>query len=295
MKTQALVLFFAASSAFAQGTFQNLDFESANIIVEPGPGNPYYPYTTSVTNGLPEWTPYGSFLGGYIFYDDISIGAPSISIHDTNRFFPIMISGQYTVFLQAGTYPDRPPANVALGQVGLVPLDARSIQFKASAPLSLSVQGQTIPIFQIGSGPNYALWGGDISQFAGQTVDLRISTLQTPQNLWYSSSLDDITFSPVAIPEPSVLTLSALATGLLGCWISARLLRSHIRCRGARRRLETEVRIEQLVACRCSHVGATAERLRSRGSGYQRFTLFTLSLLLTLIESHWMEDRGIPT
>lgn len=217
MKTEALIVLLATSSAFAQGTFENLNFEQAKIILDPG--SPYYPYSVSVTNGLPGWTTYGGTFGGYIFYDDISLGAPAISIHDTNG--PIsLISGHYTAFLQAGTYPNQPPANVALGQVGFVPLDARSIQFKASAPLALSLAGQAIPVFQIGSGPNYAIYGADISQFAGQTVDLRISTLQTSNNLFYSSSLDDIVFSASAIPEPPFTALVTLVA-VLG-WVRTR-------------------------------------------------------------------------
>src|SRR5262249_18026951 len=112
-------------------------------------------------------------------------------------------------------YPNLPPNDVALGQIGLVPLNAKSIQWKASNELGLSVQGQAIPVVQIGLGPNYTLWGANISQFAGQTVDLRISTLQTPQRLFYTRSLDDIGFSSVAIPEPGVAALTALGMVLL--------------------------------------------------------------------------------
>jgi len=65
-------------------------------------------------------------------------------------------------------------------------------------------------------GPNYTLFGGNISQFTGHTVELRIATQQTPANLWYSSSLDDIVFSSTAIPEPQVLAL--LPLGVLMFW-----------------------------------------------------------------------------
>jgi len=90
-----------AIAAPAQGTFVNLDFESANII--PDPTSPYYPYAVSVANGLPGWTAYGGTFAGDILYDTVSLGAAAISIHDTNSHEPIL-QGSYTVLLQ-GSFP----------------------------------------------------------------------------------------------------------------------------------------------------------------------------------------------
>src|SRR6266496_3119850 len=90
-----LALFLAATCTLhSQGSFVNLDFESANII--PDPVSPYYPHAVSVANALPGWTAYGGTFGGDILYDDLSLGDPAISIHDANGFIPIL-QGSYTV------------------------------------------------------------------------------------------------------------------------------------------------------------------------------------------------------
>ena len=88
------------------------------------------------------------------------------------------------------------------------------ILFKAHAgfmPLSVSLSGQSIPIFAVGTGPNYTLFGGDISAFGGQTVELEFAALP-PNSNW---TIDSIEFSSQAVPEPSVLTLVALGSVFL--------------------------------------------------------------------------------
>jgi hypothetical protein len=59
----------------AQGTFQNLDFEEANVI--PIVGSPLYPYDVTVANALPDWTvEYGNIQQSQMTYNEISLGAP---------------------------------------------------------------------------------------------------------------------------------------------------------------------------------------------------------------------------
>ena len=67
----------------------------------------------------------------------------------------------------------------------------------------MTFSGQVIPLTQVGSGPNYSILGGDISAFAGQNGELRFTA--------GSGVLDNIQFSPIAIPEPSTVSLVALA------------------------------------------------------------------------------------
>src|SRR5205823_3181830 len=110
-----------------------------------------------------------------------------------------VIDGSYTVVLQAGlaNSPGSPgelaQTEVSIRQTGLVPLGTESIFFKAAAgfePLSVSLAGQSIPTVAMGTGPNYTLYGGDISAFAGQTAELRFTALP-PFNNW---SIDSIEF-----------------------------------------------------------------------------------------------------
>jgi len=215
MKAQVLLVVVAACSAFAQGTFQNLDFESANL--EAIPAGQYGGFVP-ISNAFPGWTGYiGTNQVGQVIQNNYSIGSPSIDI--LGPFWSVgygIISGQYNALLQAGTYSDRPPADAALAQVGQVPITARSIQIKEfGSQFILSLAGQTIPLVQMGSGTNYVLYTGDVSMFAGQTVELRLTAHGTPDFRFPVDFVDDIEFSSVSIPEPSILALSALGTLLL--------------------------------------------------------------------------------
>src|ERR1700722_4826419 len=74
----ALALFFAiAVSAGAQGTFQNLDFESANLSPPPGQFGSLVP----IMNALPGWT---GFLGNnqvtQVYQNNFTLGDASIDI-----------------------------------------------------------------------------------------------------------------------------------------------------------------------------------------------------------------------
>jgi hypothetical protein len=76
-------LISAEQRAFPQGTFVNLDFERARII--PIPNSPYYPYAVATSNALPGWTDYNAVAPSVILYDEVTLGAAAISIHDTKQ------------------------------------------------------------------------------------------------------------------------------------------------------------------------------------------------------------------
>src|SRR5947209_11328601 len=163
----ALVLLVEGRQGLSQGTFVNLDFE-----------HPVLPLTlgldgrVSITNALPGWTGYMDGLScDRVFYDDISLGAAAISLHDTNSFITIL-QGRYTVLLQ----PSFPGGTIvpAIGQVSTVPSTARSVRFyEAEGIPSVSFAGQQIALVSLGSTPTYTILGGDVSGFAGQTGELR--------------------------------------------------------------------------------------------------------------------------
>jgi len=211
LKTGTLILLLANSTAIAQGTFQNLDFEAANL--PPIPSGQYGGFV-AISDAFPGWTGYiGTNQVTQVLQNNLTLGAPSIDILGPNWSYTQIISGQYAALLQAGTYADRPPADAALAQVGQIPTTARSLQLKESgAPVFVSLAGQPIALVQIGSGVNYVLYAGDISQFAGQTVELRLTTHGTPDYPFQMVNLDDIEFSPVPIPEPNPLSLFALGS-----------------------------------------------------------------------------------
>ena len=215
MKSQALLILLAASSALAQGTFQNLDFESANIPINPGL---YIPFN----NALPGWTgSLGPYSATEAAYNEIAGGFATVSIIDgsSRSYSNSVIDGNYTAAISAG-FAGTSFVATAVSQTAQTPVTARSLIFTAQSFSSISAlkvtfAGQDIPFFLLGSGENFQTYGADISPFAGMTGELRFSENPTFTHVTTTVLLDNIQFSDVAIPEPSVLTLSGLSTLLL--------------------------------------------------------------------------------
>ena len=193
----------------AQGTFQNLDFEDAVIILDTS--SPYYPRAVYASYAILGWTATG-FVGPQdIYYNSLTIGSPCVSIDDTTgSFHAPPIDGTYSIVLYGGS------GSASISQTGLVPADAASIRFIAQVaapppfggPLLVSLGGQNILYSAISTGPNYTVYGGNIpSGLAGQSEQLMFSALTGVNNIW---TIDDIQFSPSAVPEPSTLGLLAL-------------------------------------------------------------------------------------
>src|SRR5437867_10306164 len=92
---------------------------------------------------FPAGPPMVGTFGGDILYDTLSLGAAAISIHDTNRYIPI-VQGNYTVLLQ-GSFPGGAVVP-AIGQVGTVPADARSVRYYGQGPYTVTFGGQAVPV-----------------------------------------------------------------------------------------------------------------------------------------------------
>ena len=182
----------AATSARAQGTFQNLDFEAAKVAFVT---NSQWANRIATTNALPGWTAFVGtnqlslvvYNGGYVAY---------VALNETNA---VVINGSFSVGLNGG----------AISQTGLVPADARSLQFKVkfsgAAPNEIAevwLGGERLPLVPLGAQQGYFLDGADISSFAGQTETLSFSG--------GSFALDDIEFSPYTLTElPRLLALQS--------------------------------------------------------------------------------------
>ena len=203
----SLLLPFAACS---QGTFQNLNFESATI-QQTAP-----PSIVSSLDAVPGWTVcFGTNQQSQIGYNLISLGNTWVTLLGTNGSGgATSIEGGFSVGLQGGgIYPD-----ATIRQTGLVPVGTHSIQFKAvpgSAPLVVSLNAQIIPLSVVFAGPSYNIYGGDISQFAGQSALLQFSA---PEDLpiYNDWLLDSIAFSGQQIPEPSTCSLILLSLVAFG-------------------------------------------------------------------------------
>jgi len=199
--------------------FQNLDFESA--VITPDPSSLYYPNAVYASNAIPGWTAVGFLSPNDILYDDLSLGATSVTICGTNSpNSPSALDGMFSIDLYGGV--EGPTAGASISQTGLVPDDALSILFIAQgvAPpaggvLLVSLGGQNIAFSTVSTGPNYSTYGGNIpADLAGQVEPLTFTAPQGENNYW---EIDDIQFSPSPVPEPGVLgllTLGGLFFGL---------------------------------------------------------------------------------
>lgn len=203
--TNALILFLSARCFTGQATpFINLDFERAII-----PSGTQFIDSIPVGQAIPGWqSPYTG-----VIYDGLSIGGPLLSIEDGKGQSLLPLSDSYSVLLNGGG-----TASVSISQTGRVPDGTSSLQFEAQSygyPFSVSMGGQTLTPVVLSSSAAYSIYGADISSFSGQTATLTFTSLpyDTPPPAFLL--LDNISFSPNPIPEPSSLLLLASGIGLL--------------------------------------------------------------------------------
>ena len=187
-----------------QGIFQNLGFESANLPTIPsGSFGGFVP----VTAGLPGWNAYlGTNLQAQVLHNSVTLGASVVGIMGPDFSFLTRIQGSYTALLIGGVNPNTGNVDASIAQTGTIPGSARSIQFKANpgnGDFIISMGGQSIPVIALQSLPNSTLFGGDISSFAGQTTELRITAVSDYLNRGLNVfTIDSILFSNQSVPEP---------------------------------------------------------------------------------------------
>ena len=192
--------------ASAQGTFQNLDFEKAQISIPP-------PGAVLVSQALPHWQVSENGVGAtQIAYDATALTVWNVSILDNGLGFS-PISGRFSVALQSGTDQRGTPGYAAISQIGTLASDTHSVLFAATknqVALNVSFNGQPLQTFALQDHGTYQTFGADISAFAGQTGELSFTALYPVQSL-----IDDIQFSSISIPEPSTLAMFAVGCGAL--------------------------------------------------------------------------------
>lgn len=200
----------------AQGSFLNLDFESATVI--PIPGDMYG--RVEFAPAFPGWVGYiGTNIETLALYNNVFLDSTGLGLQGVGS--GRNISENYSASIQSGYTLSGPPDQViaSLGQSGLVPAGSHSIQFQALAfgPFQITLDGQILSLIPLFTTSSYTLYGADVTMFADRTAELRFTALPKPTSPIISTLfLDSIVFSPDAVPEPSALGLFALGALLLG-------------------------------------------------------------------------------
>jgi len=218
MKIQIITcgLLLLGRFGYAQETpFQNLDFEQANPV-----SSHTDPTVVTAASAFPGWLVYcGSVKQTQAYQNNYALNLATGDIFGPNypsagppqTGAPGIIDGSYTAVVQGGPQGlGSAIVDTSLKQTGTIPAADTSLIFKAwdngHTGFSVSFAGNSLSLLNLGSGPNYTLWGADISPYAGQTGLLAFTaTAQYAPSLW---ELDDITFSTQAVPEPSPLILA---------------------------------------------------------------------------------------
>jgi hypothetical protein len=225
--TQITVLFLSMSillsNAHGQGTFQNLDFELSPVDLGPGLGSDYY--------SIPYWSAImGPYQGG-VLLNDYVLDATTVSLQTGRLFTPI--DGTTSLFLTASSY-GYPLSTASISQTGLVPTTAKSLHFLVADVMAfelpptlpgqffVTMGGENVALQVVANYDSYTELAGNISNWAGQTTALSIGVSvpasQGPE-IYFQGLIDDISFSPTSVPEPTTTVLGILAGG---CWLLCR-------------------------------------------------------------------------
>ena len=219
-----LALVCTAAPVRAQGSFQNLGFESA---VAAGAAGTFVDFSQA----FPGWTGYiGAVQTSGAVYDATPISTAQFSIIDRNFSIPAgtpggVIQGDFTAVVISGVSGVNQTFDSTLEQTSLVPVAAESLQFRAffnsnggsGSYFSVTLGGQPLSLAPLEQSANYTLYAADIHSWAGQVADLAFTSHTNLQ--WYipaSLYLDSIQFSTQSVPEPAVFALSALGALLVG-------------------------------------------------------------------------------
>lgn len=223
MKILSLLLATALAGltpGFSAG-FTNLNFERAVVqLNDPNFGWLDWPLAA------PGWNHSTGVATEAVHYGLPHLGTAQIyMLMDTNTYSGFTpYEGNYSLMFASGyatTFPEPVDWTQAfISQTGDIPNDTCSLQLIATGPFEVFLNETLIPMLSLG-GNRY---GANIPGFAGTTAQLTIMNTTPYWAAWSpewfgretSTIVDDIVFSPVAIPEPSSLALLGLGlSGLL--------------------------------------------------------------------------------
>ena len=221
--------------------FANLNFEQAQITSAPSgytPGDAFLPI--SAASALPYWTVREDSVvctaiwGAPVALDETSVALLTAINGGSPGYVPLQ--GGYSLQLYA--FADAPSGyfhNASISQTGLLPSGARSIQFLMQSPPVaggfvqanpiVTLNGMAIALSPLSVSGGVMTMAGDISAYAGTSVDLTILCQATPggspanENIF---TLDDIRFSPQPLPEPHTGCLLLVGAVFIWFWFTSR-------------------------------------------------------------------------
>jgi len=187
-------------------SFHNLDFEESRVpFTAPGaPGNVY-----PADQALPGWTTYYEETPGLrVFHNTQTLGGAALILYSPAWNSRYILQGNYSLGMAVSSAPVG-GIMAGIGQTGQVPGNAQSLRFYSPGFVELSVElgGEPLLPVLLEEGLKYNIWGADIKRFAGQSVELRFTG---------GALLDNIQFSPLAIPEPTTFALLGAGFSIFG-------------------------------------------------------------------------------
>ncbi len=243
---KSIILLICSSCAWGGlgAPFEDLGFDEANTnnLVTGGPGLG----TGTIGDLLPGWRlqlatgPYTDLL--WVNLEASGLGLASLYNRNNNALgfpqthFPVSGIYSFAMYPSYGINGGGPYTPFILSQKGDVPANAQTLHFTIyGSPFEVRANDSLLSVsYTQGpptTDPNTRMSEavGDISAFAGQTVTLKFTTLDTDGFTTFVNGLDSIYFAPV--PEPGSSTLfSAGLLGLGSLWLlRPRLARGHPR------------------------------------------------------------------
>ncbi len=219
----ALLCTVALASAVSvkSDDFKNLDFDSGYVPPDPAK-NQWIPLS-----GLSGWRPQ---IGGkdvdHIGWNNVvPLGRANISIVSGSDYRPFQ-EGVGALFLQGGPLDGftLPKLSASVEQTGIVPSNANSLLFRGALGLGSEIQinGITQPIYYIGSvqyslGRSVAIYGVDVSEYAGREMDLRLMATAVRGETVDSMFVDSMRFSAQSVPESGAGILLGIGVLLVAC------------------------------------------------------------------------------
>jgi hypothetical protein len=215
-----LCFFWVPNFIFAQ-VFQDLNFNSANV------SSPDYLQRVPFANAFPGWSSSSSMA----YYNASDMDQMTIGVYDKSAGIyswgphPVLGPIGYTAYLEGDLSYGVFSGSVGIWQTGVIPANAKSIQFYStiaygsalpgySPTLSLILNGMPVSYSQIGTSGAFTQWAADVSAYAGTATSLEFEVSATypysdplDPHWIFGVGIDNISFSTTPIPEPCTVTL----------------------------------------------------------------------------------------